>query len=286
MAHASLSPFTSALSAGTNTTNGGWTQYADNVRPKKYFRADDRYTQTGVIASGQVLKAGTFLQNNVDGKLSAHSGMVEKALVTFADELTAKTLIIGGLTFTTTAACPKADLVKAFSNLYAGMTAAQANTLNPVTTGSFTSGTLGAWATIKSSTANAVSFVSTTNQTNVTDLAATGTGTAATVTVIATTIPFNKPIGILLNDVNASSADTKAEYFTEVSMWADAIKWYNDPALDAVTNSDLTTTACTDYYIGGLTYELMKMFVVGTEFSEIGFLSAGEEQVLNRGELR
>ena len=285
MAHASLSPFAVVATSGTNAANGGWFQYTDNVRSKKYFRAEDRSTEEGVITSGQVLKAGTFLQRSVTGKLTAHSGMVEKALVTFADIASAKTVILGGLTFTSTAACPKADLVAAFSNLYAGMTAAQANALNPVTTGSFTSGTLGAWATIKSSTANAVSFVSTTNQTNVTDLADTGNGSGTTIVVSAATIPFVPPVGILVEDVDASSADTKAAYFTEVSLWAEACKWFNDPALDVVTKSDLSTVACTDYYIGGLTYELMKMFVDRTEFSPLGFESAGETLVENRGEL-
>lgn len=271
----------------TNTANGGWFQYADSTRPRKFFRACDRASKTATIKSGQVLKEGTFLQADpLTGKLIAHGGMVEKALVTYASQASGATVISGGLTFTLTSAASAADLVAAWSNLTAGMTASQANAANPSSVGSFTSGTFSSnYNTYKSSTADSVLFVAVAPNVDATNIAAAGTATGNTVSITAfpsTTAPI---AGVLMYDVNASSGDKDAEVFIEASFWADYLKWYNDPKVDFVTNSDFTTTVCTDYHTGALTDILKKLLVNNSEFHELGFLDEGEKLLLNRGEL-
>lgn len=267
--------------------NGGWYQYADSQRPLKYFRASDRTSKNAVIKQGQVLKEGTFLQEDpTTGKLIAHGGTTEKAVFTFAGQSSGATVIAGGLTFTLTANCSAADLVAAWSNLTAGMTAAQANAANPSLVGSFTAGTFSAnYNTFKGSTVNTVVFVAVTPNADATNITAAGTATGNSVVVTAFPNPKAPIAGVVMYDVNASAADVNAEVFSEASFWASYLKWYNDPKVDFVTNADFTTTPCTDYHTGATTELLQNMFVTGSEFAELGFLSEGEKLTLNRGEL-
>lgn len=260
--------------------NGGFVSYPDRTAHRTFYRADDRYTKTITVKSGQVLKANSFIETDTAGKAIAHSGMVEKALVTFAAITSAQTLILGGLTFTAgSSGTSIADLVEAFSGLTAGMTASQANTANPVSGGTFTAGTLGSWNIIKSSTTSSVVFVSTTPNADVTNIADTGTATDPTITITAGTT-LHKPIaGMLCHDVDASAADVDTEAYTEVSMYAENIIWSVDPATDIVTKVDGTTVTCTDYYTGATTDLLKKKFVEGSEFDNLGFLSSGETYV-------
>jgi hypothetical protein len=257
--------------------NGAWVDYPDSTRQTTFFRATKRATKSVIVTSGQVLKAKSFLQSTAGtGKVVAHSGIAEKALVTFADILTTETLILGGLTFTAGGAtCPKADIVAAFSGLTAGMTATQANAANPVDGGSFTSGTLGSWNVYKSSTADSVVFVSTTPNTNVTDIADTGTATNPTIAVTAGSAAKNEIAGVLLFDVDASGGDVVAEAYIQASFWADALVWSATPN-DTITLFDGTTKACTDYHTGAFTNIIKQQFVEGSKFEELGFLTAGE----------
>lgn len=257
--------------------NAGFRSYSDKSETRKNFRACEQATKQATIVSGQVLKKGTFLESNTVGKLTAHSGIVEKALVTFANITNGQTLILGGLTYTAgSGGSTKADIVTAFSGLAVGTTAAQANTLNPVSTGSFTSGTLTGYNTIKSATADSVLFVSTTPYAGVSDLADTGTATDPTITVTSVNSPQKPIAGVLIYDVNASSADVEATVLISGSFYSDFFVWSNNPASDTVENSDLTTTTVTDYYIGATTDNLKKKFVEGSEFAEIGILTTGE----------
>lgn len=257
--------------------NGGWGNYSDRPSPRTFFRSDDTSTKTITVKSGQVLKKHSFVETDTTGKAIAHSGINEKALVTFADIAGTKTVILMGLTFTAGAGgALKADLVTAFSNLTAGMTAAQANTANPVAGGTFTAGTAAGYSTFKSSTANSVLFVSTTPNAGVTDLADSGNGTGTTIVVSSVNSPIKPIAGILVNDVDASGGDVQATVYTEASFWADALVWGVDPKTDTIPKYDGTTIACTDYYTGAVTDDLKRKFTEGTEFAELGISKAGE----------
>ena len=269
-----------------NISNGGLYQYSDSVRPLKFFQAEDTSTQTRTIKQGQVLKAGTFLEaDGTTGYLIAHSGLTNKTSFLFSALTSGQTIIIAGLTFTATGTVSASDVAKAFSSLAVGTGFAAANTQNTVTNGSFTAGTLTGYSTIASKTAATVIFASTTPQTSAVALTNTGTGTA-TGTLIAVNIPSKRIEGILLNDVNATSANVSTEVYIEASFWASWLIWGTDASVDYITNSDFTTTVCSDYYIGATTNDLKNMFVTGSEFANLGFLNAGETLVLNRGELR
>lgn len=268
---------------------GGFNTYPDRVTKKIFFKKDvTTRTKPATILSGQVLKAYTFLESGTTGKLIAHSGVNEKALVTFADITLGQTLILGGLTFTAGGSgTPKADLVTAWKGLTVGMTAAQANTANPVTTGSFTAGTLAGFSTEKSNVADSVMFVSTTPYADVTNLADTGTATDPTITIVAGSATRKPIAGVTLYDVDASAADVDAEVYDVASFWADddgtcALIWKVDPAVDTVTKADGTTVACTPYNTGcygdtAAARLLKRKFVEGSKFEPIGFVRTGDK---------
>jgi len=259
------------------TNNGAWYNYA-NVSPRAtFFRNSRRATKSVTVKSGQVLKAMSFLETGTDGKAIAHSGINEKALVTFADITNAQTVILAGLTFTAGASgATKEELVTAWTGLQAGVTAAAATTQNPVTGGTFTAGTLTGWNVDASATADSVLFVSTTPFAGVTDLADSGTATDPTIAITAVVDPINKVAGVLLYDVDASAADVVAEAYVEASFWADALVWDADITTDTITLYDGTTKAVTAYNTGATSDILKQKFVENTPFHELGFKKAGE----------
>lgn len=262
--------------------NGGWRSYPN--RPtiaslRTFFRAEAHSTKPLTIKAGQVLRKHSFVETDAAGLGVAHTGMAEKALLTFTAGVgAAKTVIIAGLTFTTTGIVSATDVVKAFSGLTDGMTAAEANTANAVAGGSFTAGALVGFHTYKSSTANSVLFVSTSPNTNVTDLADAGNSTVTSVTVVAYPNPQKKIAGVLLMDVDASAGDVETTVYKEASFYASALVWEAD-ATDTIELADGTTVACTDYNVGAFTDAAKRKFVENTEFEELGILKAGEDYV-------
>lgn len=263
--------------------NGGWANYPNRTTQKKFFRATARHTKPVTVKSGQVLKALSFLESDTDGKVIAHSGINEVATITFPTKVdTGETVIIAGLTFTagTNATTTQAQLVAAWANLPAGITAADANTLQgakvSAAIGTFTAGTLTGYASDTSATAGSVDFRSTTPNAGVTDLTVTGTGDASTVTVTALNVPQNKIAGVLAFDVDASGGDVEATAYTEASFWADALVWSVDVDTDTIELYDGTTKAVTHYNTGASTERLKQKFVEGSRFEELGFLTAGE----------
>lgn len=269
--------------------NGGFYNYADRTTEKLFFRKSaKRVTKQATIKQGQVLKKHTPLQSDAAGKLIAHTGMSEAALVTFATITTGQTLILGGLTFTAgTGSVTAAELVTIWKDLPVGITAANANTLllargiNATTKGTFT-GTLTGWNTRAHDAVDQVLFTSTTALSNVTDLVDTGTATDPTITTVGGVTSFPAIAGILIYDVDATAADVQVEVWAEASLWADAIVWYNDTANDTITLHDGTTVAVTAYNSGAIGYDkastelLQAKFVEGSGFKEVGFLSLGE----------
>lgn len=113
----------------------------------------------------------------------------ETSTVTFKALAAGQTLSLAGLTFTAgTNGATSAQVATAFASITAGTTAAAANTaktLNDVAGGTFTAGTSADWAS-SAATGSAVTFSSTTANTNVTNLVGTLSLTASTPTITVT----------------------------------------------------------------------------------------------------
>ncbi len=261
--------------------SGGWTTYPDKVVKPIFARAECTKTKTATIKSGQVLKAYTWLESDANGKLIAHGGITESALVTFNAALAAAgTITVGttGIVFTAGASGATVEqIVNAVSVLVGGDSTTVANAALlaagiPTTVGTFTSGTAPAFNFNKVDV-NTVVANSTAPGTNATDLAVTSSGTAPTVTKSADgTATFNKIAGMTVYDVNATSADVEAAVFIEASFYMQGPLWAVDTAVDTVANADGTTTACTTYNTGcagtsAASNLLKQKFIEGSEFT-------------------
>lgn len=273
--------------------NGGRFDYADYTPQRTFYRSECTKTKQSVIKSGQVLKARTFLESDANGKLIAHTGLSESAIVKFAALTAGQTLILAGLTWTAGGSgTTVAQLAAAWANIASGTVY---TSLSAITAGgTFTAGTLTGWSTSlqvfgANSTAatvvagaNEVVFTSTGGLSNVTDLAATGTGTAPTISKVDGATAFNKIAGVTVYDVDATSADVASAVYVEASFWASALVWAVDPTVDTITKPDGTTVLCTAYNTGTLresadaTRLLQSKFVEGTEFEPLGYTRAGE----------
>jgi S-layer protein len=271
--------------------NGGFYSYAPRSASNIFFRAEETKSSTVTVKSGQVLKALSFVESDVDGKVIAHSGFVESAIVTFATITTGQTLILAGLTFTAgSGSVTAAELVTIWKDLPVGITAANANLLllgrgiSATVKGTFTAGTLAQYSTAVADATNAVIFTGYQAFTALTDVGDTGTATNPVVTLHANVTAKAPIAGVLLYDVDASAGDVEAEVFKEASFWAASLNWYTDSTAttgEVMTKSDGTTVAYTAYNIGitGTMAEVKRLqakFVEGTEFEPLGFLSLGE----------
>jgi len=227
-------------------------------------------SETITVASGQVLKARSFVKSNASGKMIAGGNISEYAKLVLSGTLAdTDTAIAGGLTVTATGGVVTAAQV--ITALVTG-----ANVGFAVVTG-----TLSGWTLVAdpSSTATLWAYA-TTGITNVTDFAVTGTNTSLTetVTTVAGSTTFQKPSGILAMDVDATSGDVVTTMYTEVYAYESEVIWGVDVAVDVITKADATTVACTAYNTGAVTPLLRKMYVESTEF-EIVTPTAGEELV-------
>lgn len=187
------------------------------------------YLAQNIFTFGNRYASGVFI-NNLGESLEAqdgilvvrNSGSFETATVKFVALTTGQTMILGGLTYTSTAATTAAQLATAFANLAVGATTGAGTA-----TGSY-SGTLTGYATGASVGASLDTVVFTASTVGAkTDLAATGTGTAPTITVVngtsgvdegfspATSATLANVIGILkIEGVNtmANAASLNANY--------------------------------------------------------------------------
>ena len=142
------------------------------------------YNAQNVFTYGNRYMTAIFV-NNLSQSIDAqdgilvyrNSGTYETAVVTFAALTVGQTMILGGLTYTSTAATTATQLATAFANLAVGATTGAGTA-----TGTY-SGTLTGYST--SATLNGGIDVVFTASTvgNKTDLAATGTGTAPTILI-------------------------------------------------------------------------------------------------------
>lgn len=261
---------------------GGFTSYDDFTPVRTFSRPEPRKSETGTLLSGAVLKAFTLLETDANGKLIPHSGIVEKALITFPTKVdTGETVIIAGLTFTagSNATTTQAELQAAWQNLPAGISASAANTLQgaacSAAIGTFTSGTLTGYSTEKSTTTGAVIFVSTTPNAGVTDLTVSGTGDVSTVAVTAVNSPQKLVTGLLAYDVDASGGDVDVSYFSKAAVYDEAIVWANNIVTDTITLPDGTTKAVTNYNVGALS-NLTKRKVLEGSGITVDFIATGE----------
>lgn len=272
-------------------SNGGFYSYDARSGSNIFFRADEYKTKTVTVLSGQVLKARSFVESNSDGKIIAHSGFAESAIVTFATITTGQTLILAGLTFTAgTGSVTAAELVTIWKDLPVGITATNANLLllargiDATVKGTFTSGTLAQYSTAVNDPANSVIFTGYQAFTNLTAVADSGTATDPVVTAHANVSSKAEIAGVTMYDIDASAGDVQAEIFVEASFWASALTWYVDSTAttgEVMTKADGTTVAYTAYNTGMVGTQpevilLQKKFVEGSKFDPLGFLTAGE----------
>lgn len=143
------------------------------------------YSLENIFLYGNRYQEGVFV-NNLGESLDAKDGILvvrnagtfETATVDFDTALTAgQTMILGGLTYTSTGATTADELATAFANLADGATTGAGTA-----TGSY-SGALTGYSTGANLGSGRVVFTASTVG-NKTDLAATGTGTAPTITVV------------------------------------------------------------------------------------------------------
>jgi hypothetical protein len=252
-----------------------------------FFRSGDRETKVITIASGQVLKAHSFLQTNSAGKAIAHTGFNESAIATFSALTVGQTSIAGGITFTSGSAGTTAvQLALAWATIATGDLATAATTKIAAAgitaaMGTFTSGTFTGWETEAGTTTNTVVFNSAASGTNPTDLAFTGTGTAPSLSIVQGATSFPTIAGITAYDVDASVGDIDSSAYIDASFMANALVWEVNPAVDKILAADGTTlVSCTAYNTGcsgtSKASNLLKQkFVEGSEFANLGFIDAG-----------
>jgi len=264
----------------------------DKVPVKKKFAGIEApCSQVVDFAASQVLKAGTFFHFNSSGLAIAGLNIAESALVTFDTALTVgQTLIMAGLTFTSGASgTTVAQLVEAWSNLGKGIAsgtgyAALTTVTNTTAGGTFTAGTLTGYA-VEKVDANTVVFNAVPGLANATNVAATGTGAAPTITISAGSSTWTPPSGVTAYDVDTTDGIASAAVFREADLWGvdDGtcwLRWKTDPD-ETITLLDGTTRACTAYNTGaaGITAEsnrLKQLYVNGSEI-EITFYNEGDK---------
>lgn len=245
--------------------DAGFKNYPERTTKRPFV---PKKSETITVASGQILKARSFVKSNASGKMIAGGNIAEYAkLVLGGTVANTDTVIMGGLTLSVTASMTAAEVRAAFI-------------AQSTTKGTF-SGTLTGWELVAdpSSTVTLWAY-STTGLTNVTDFAVTGTNASLTktVTTVAGSTTFQKPAGILAMDVDATSGDVVTSMYTEVYAYESEVIWGVDVAVDTITKADGTTVACSTYNTGAVTPLLRKMYVENTEF-EIVTPTAGEELV-------
>lgn len=214
------------------------------------------YLVQNIFTYGNRYGKGIFI-NNLGESLDAqdgilvvrNSGSFETATIKFnADGLTAgQTMIIAGLTFTSTGVTTQAQLAAAFANLAVGATTGAGSTLGTY------SGALTAYATGSVITNNTVVFTASTVG-NKTDLTATGTGTAPAIVIVggtagvdegfspATSATLANVIGILKTTGNgittlADGASMSANYAICGDIDATMLVLPNGVTLDTIVGS-------------------------------------------------
>lgn len=207
-----------------------------------------------IFTYGNRYSNGIFI-NNIGESIIAkdgilvvrNSGTFETATAKFVALTTGQTMIIGGLTYTSTAASTAAQVATAFANLAVGATTGAGTA-----TGSY-SGALTGYSTgaVQSLDLDTVVFTASTVG-NKTNLAATGTGTAPTLTIVngtsgvdegfspATSATLANVIGILKiegQNTMANNASLTANYALSGDIDASLLVLPSGVTLDTVVGS-------------------------------------------------
>lgn len=212
------------------------------------------FTAQNIFTYGNRYGKGLFI-NNIGESLDAqdgilvvrNSGSFETATVKFVGLTAGQTMILGGLTYTSTAVTTASQLATAFANLAVGATTGAGTA-----TGAY-SGTLTGYATgaVVGASLDTVVFTASTVG-NKTDLAATGTGTAPTITIVngsagvdegfspATSANLANVIGILkIEGINtmANGDSLSANYAISGDIDAGMLILPNGVTLDTIVGS-------------------------------------------------
>lgn len=248
------------LAATTHTKNGGFTDLGRSSADYRIRGAIPEYrTKPVTVASGQVLKAMSWVETNTAGKVIAKAPLVEIGTVKFTAAITnGQTMIIAGLTWTAGASgTTAAQLYEAWAGITSGT--GYAALADRTGGGSFTAGTLTGYTTTAVGD-NTILFQGQTVA-DLTAVGATGTG-AASASVTATNFAAsNRAVGLLAMDVDATSADVQAQVITGGNFWQEAIHWGNSDVLATVVNHEGTPVTVTAYQTGCNTNLLKQKFM-------------------------
>jgi hypothetical protein len=212
------------------------------------------YSLENVFTYGNRYQTGIFI-NNVGEKITAkdgflvvrNSGSFETATAKFVGLTAGQTMIIAGLTYTSTGVTTAAQLAAAFANLAVGATTGAGTA-----TGAYT-GTLAGYSTgaVTGASLDTVVFTASTVG-NKTNLSATGTGTAPTFTIVngsdgvdegfspATSATLANVIGILKiegENEMANGASMNANYAISGDIDASLLILPNGVTLDSIVGS-------------------------------------------------
>ncbi|MEN9914203.1 MAG: Flavobacterium phage [Bacteroidota bacterium] len=213
------------------------------------------YLRQNIFTFGNRYNTGIFINNLGESLLAddgilvvRNSGTFETATAKFVALTTGQTMIIAGLTYTSTGATTAAQLAVAFANLAVGATIG-AGTATGVYSGALTGYATGA---VVGALLDTVVFTASTVG-NKTDLSATGTGTTPTFTIVggtagvdegfspATSATLANVIGILkvTNDAEtiANGGSVKANYCIRGDIDAGMLILPNGVTLDTIVGS-------------------------------------------------
>lgn len=203
------------------------------------------------VEVGHVLKAGTLLTRS-GGVLVPHTGFTEKQELVFDADITGTAtkkvvFTIAGLTITTTSNILYLDeLFLLFKDAKPGDTGAALLTAYNAASSSdifdSVSGTLGAWYVLRNLTNKTLLFVSSSYQTNVSNLTFTLVDTAASPVdlsshVTSTNIPLSTATidGILVHPTNTVSAQKNVSVWMEAEMYSNILSLHVEPESETET---------------------------------------------------
>lgn len=231
------------------------------------------------IASGQVLKAGTLLTKSGPSLIKLPSCAESTSFVFDADitGTSAKKVVwtVAGLTITSaTNILYLSDLFLLLSGAEAGTTGAALLAAYTAAGGTgFTSvaGTLTGYHVLTDATNKKFLFVSSSFQTNVSDLTFTLVDTASSPVdlsshVTAATVAFSSSIvhGILAVDIDTTSGAASGAVYEDGEFYSNFITLAQEPAVDSVGSAKASL-----YASGIYTFQQLAFVLAGTEFDVI-----------------
>ena len=262
--------------------NGGFNLYPRRTTTKLFAHPyPEARTITGRVASGNVIKAHTWLERNQVGELIPHSGLTVATNFLFngiAGASDTVTITIAGTpyvgTVPTGATPTAAQIVAAITSPGgAGIPTILVFTTPLPISATYAVGTSPEGLVVSSKNLDTALAIAVTENSGLT-LAAGSVSTGTSSGYLT-----RKPLaGLLMYDVNATSAAVDAQVYVSGSYWADGVKWRTDPTdtvADPITGVGVPPTA----YETGCTSDLhYQAFVESTEFN-IVTQHVGEQEI-------